>query len=193
MKKLVISVVALVLLATLSACSDQVQKTKPPAGAVKPDATMPPGHPPIDPHGDLMAGHGGASKPARDPFAEAHAGGAGMGAKQIEEPERVVISGEISIDPSVPLGDKYVVYVTTVYGPTERAPVLIKRFDTPKFPFQFELREKDVGMGARQSDKPLYLRAMISDTGDALQARNRTVSEQAFPVFSKDAKLKIKP
>jgi hypothetical protein len=173
----------LVCAVLVASCGDQVQKAKPPE---KPAAEMPAGHPDI--------GHGASRPSGGDPFSEgSEAGKPAMSAAKAADPERVVYAGEIAVDPAVPLGEKYTVYVTTVYSPQERAPVLLKRFDNPKFPFRFELREKDTGMGARQSDKPLYVRAMISDTGEAMKSRNRTVSDQAYAPYTTDIKLTIKP
>jgi hypothetical protein len=183
------AILAVFVLGVAGACGDQVQKAKPPE---KPGTDLPANHPEIG-HGGA---HGGATRPAGgghgDPFADS-SGKPAMAPAQAADPERVVYAGELSIDPTVPLGEKYTIYITTVYSAQENAPVLIKRYDTPKFPFQFEIREKDVGMGARQSDRPLYLRAMISDTGDAMKRRNRTTSDVAYPLFTKDIKLTIKP
>jgi hypothetical protein len=166
----------------LPGCGDQVQKVKAPE---RPGATgMPAGHPELggaDPHA------------AADPFADSAHGQPAMAAGKSDDPERVVLAGEIAVDPAVTVGASYVVYVLGVYGREEKAPVLVKKYDSPKFPFRFELKEKDSGMGARQSDRPLYLRAMISDTGDVMKSRNRTTSEQAYPLFTKDVKLTIKP
>jgi hypothetical protein len=152
---------------------------------------MPPGHPPV---GQQPAGHGTASRPAAaDPFVDAaDAGKTAMASATPSDPERVVLAGEIAIDPAVPLGESSTVYVIAVYAPQDRAPVLVKRFEKPKFPLAFELREKDSQMGPRQADRPLYLRAMISDGGDVMKNRNRTTSETAFQPFTKDAKLTIK-
>jgi hypothetical protein len=151
---------------------------------------MPPGHPPVS---QPPAGHGAGSRPAADPFADAgDAGKTAMAPATPSEPERVVLAGEIAIDPAVPLGPGSTVYVIAVYAPQDRAPVLVKRFEAPKFPLAFELREKDSQMGPRQADRPLYLRAMISDGGDVMKNRNRTTSETAYPPFTKDIRLTIK-
>lgn len=179
-----------VLVLVLPSCGDQVQKAKPPAESA-PQVTLPPDHPTI--------GQGAATHPSRpielDPFADPVKQPArqAMNAAAPSQPERVVFAGEVSIDPAVQVGEKFTVFITAVYAKEERAPVLIKRFDSPKFPFPFEIQEKDVGMGARKSDKPLYLRAMISDTGEAMKTRNRTTSDQSYPLFTKDIKLAIKP
>jgi hypothetical protein len=177
----------LVLAVAVAGCGDQVQKAKPPEKPQAPTTGMPEGHPPI--------GQAPASRPAGgDPFAESgHGGQPGMDAAKPSDPERVVVAGEISIDPAVKLGEQYTVYITTTYGQKERAPVLLKRYEAPKFPFQFEIREKDVGMGNRGSDRPLWVHAMISDTGDAMKSRNRTSSDTSYPPFTKDIKLTIKP
>jgi hypothetical protein len=116
-----------------------------------------------------------------------------MGEAPKGDPKKIVVGGEISLDPSVKVGESYVVYVATVFSPQERAPVYIKKYDSPKFPFRFELTEGDQGAaGGSQSGRPLYVRAMISDTGDAMNNRNRTTSEQAYPPGTTDAKLTIK-
>jgi hypothetical protein len=116
-----------------------------------------------------------------------------MGAAPAADPARLVFSGEIALDPGVKVGDQFVVYLAAVYAPTEKAPVYTKRYETPKFPFRFELTEKDQGFGGTQSDRPLYLRAMISDTGDVMKSRNRTTSETPYTKGTKDIKLTIKP
>jgi hypothetical protein len=193
----VIRTLLLVSLSLVIACGDQVQKAKPPEKqaapsghdphAPNPHGEMPPGHPPID--------RGAASRPAGgDPFAE---GGGGekpaMAPSQAADPERVVFAGEIALDPAVTVGERYVVFIVAVNSPQERFPVFTKRFDTPKFPFQFQIQEKDQPGNPSQSNRPLYIRAMISDTGDVMKSRNRTTSEKAFPLGSRDVKLTIKP
>jgi hypothetical protein len=179
------STLLLLLLFFVAACGDQVQKAKPPEKPA-PETAMPPDHPVI--------GHGATRPTAGDPFNDSGSPDKpAMGKASPADPERIVYSGEIAIDPSVPLPAQYVVYLVTIYDPKERVGVLIRRFETPKFPFAFELREKDAIMGSRSSDKPLYLRAMISDTGDVMKSRNKTTSDQAYAPFTKDIKLTIKP
>jgi hypothetical protein len=179
----------LVVLVLAPACGDQVQKAKPPE---KPAATaMPAGHPAIPPDHPTI-GHGTATRPTADPFAEGGTTKPAMGAASVD-PEKLVMAGEISLDPGVTVGQQYTIYVATIFDPKERAPVYIKKYESPKFPFKFEIKEKDAGMGASQSDRPLYVRAMISDTGDAMKNRNRTTSEKAHPRGTSDVKLTIKP
>jgi hypothetical protein len=175
--------VVLATLAALAGCGDQVQKAKPPE---KPGApSLPAGHPEIG----RPAGATGA-----DPFVEeSGASRPAMASAQPADPERVVLAGEIAIDPAVKLGPKFTVYVLAVNQRQEKAPVLVKRYDTPTFPFRFELREKDSGMGPRTSDRPLFLRAMISDSGDVMGSRNRTTSAEPYAPSTKDIKLTIAP
>jgi hypothetical protein len=186
-------VAVLIAIGFLAACGDQVQKAKPPE---KPAATtgMPPGHPPL-PSDHPTIGHGAASRAhGGDPFAEGHGTTPAMGEAPAGDPERVIVSGEIALDPAVKVGEQYVVYVATVFSPQERAPVYTKKYDSPKFPFRFEIKEKDKGAAAGTvSDRPLYVRAMISDTGDVMKSRNRTLSDLAYPRGATDAKVTIKP
>src|SRR5436190_9489629 len=101
------SVLFTLVLLALAACGDQVQKAKPPP---RPEAetAMPPGHPTIGQGGG--GAHGGA-----DPFAEAGAASRpAMNAATPGDPERVVLAGDVSIDPAVPLGEKYVVFLSAV-------------------------------------------------------------------------------
>jgi hypothetical protein len=173
----------------LASCGDQVQKAKPPERPASPHGGLPAGHPEIGRQAPPPSPHAGA-----DPFAETQPGGKpAMEGGKIEDPDRVVYSGRISIDPSVELGASYTVYVLTVNERTERIPVLVRRYETPKFPFEFELRERDSGMGPRTSERPLYLRAQISDTGDVMKSRNRTTSEQPYAPFATGIELTIKP
>jgi hypothetical protein len=180
----------------VTSCGDQVQKAKPPERGTP---ELPHGHPPLD---TLPAGHPpidkGAPRPGSgaDPFSEG--GAASKPAMQPQpagDPAKVLFAGDVSIDPAVKLGPKYVVYLSAILGPDEKGPLYIKRYDNPKFPFPFEIRETDAGMGKTpaKSDKPLYLRVMISDTGDAMNTRNRTVSATSFALGSKDIHLTIKP
>jgi len=104
-----------------------------------------------------------------------------------------VFAGEIALDPAVTVGANYVVFIVAVNDPKERFPVYTKRFENPKFPFQFQIQEKDQPGNPSQSSRPLYIRAMISDTGDVMRSRNRTTSEKAFALGSRDVKLTIKP
>jgi hypothetical protein len=204
----------LVSLSFVAACGDQVQKAKPPekpaspggphggnphggnphagnphAGdphAPNPHGEMPPGHPPVD--------RGGASRPAGgDPFAEGGGEKPAMAPSQAADPERVVFAGEIALDPAVTVGENFVVFIVAVNSPQERFPVYTKRFPNPKFPFKFEMQEKDQPGNPSQSSRPLYIRAMISDSGDVMKSRNRTTSEKAFPLGTRDVKLTIKP
>lgn len=191
-------ILLLSVLLLAAACGDQVQKAKPPERPAAPATPgMPPGHPAL-PSDHPTIGQGAATRkapnPHADPFAEGDTGAKpAMGEAPQGDPKKIVTAGEISLDPSVKVGETFVVYVATVFSPQERAPVYIKKYDSPKFPFRFELTEQDKGAaGGTQSDQPLYLRAMISDTGDAMKNRNRTTSEQSFPRGTTDAKLTIK-
>lgn len=178
---------ALVMVLFVAGCGDQVQKAKPPEKPA-PEAGLPAGHPPLNGSGPAKGGS--------DPFAEGgHGAGPAMQAAAAGDPTKIVLSGDVSIDPAVKLGSTYVVYLSAVFGRDEKAPVYIKRYETPKFPFPFEVREADGGMGKRpeKSEKPLYLRVMISDSGDPMNTRNRTTSEAPFPLGTKDIHLTIKP
>lgn len=210
LKPAVRAVLLLILVAFASSCGDQVQKAKPPdkPEAASPHGGMPPGHPPLPsdhptigqgagsrPAGDPHAGLGQRpANPHADPFAEGDASGKpAMGEAPKGDAGKIMVAGEISLDPAVKVGESYVIYVTAVFSPQERAPVYIKKYDSPKFPFRFELTGADQGVaGGTQSERPLYVRAMISDTGEAMNNRNRTTSEKAYPAGTADVKLTIK-
>jgi hypothetical protein len=48
-------------------------------------------------------------------------------------------------------------------------------------------------MGAAVVDKPVWVRAMLSDSGDVMRGRSKTVSDKAFePYKTRDARLLLK-
>lgn len=178
------SLVFLALVLSVGACGDDVQLAKAPA---KSDAPM------NHPHG--MPTPSSASAPApvpADPFSDG-AAPAIEKAASTANPDEVVVGGTIEIDPAVKLPSK-TLFVYLIGSPTERIPLLARRYENPQFPLQFAIRRRDTAMGAATVDKPVYVRAMLSDTGDVMKGRSKTVSEQAFePYKTSDAKLTLKP
>lgn len=172
-------------------CGDDVQFAKSPTKPETPPATSH-GHPPIAPSAPTAPAAPTSNPAPLDPFNDGAAPTIEKAATTAN-PEEVVVGGVIEADPSVKLPTK-TLFVYLIGSPTERIPLLARRYDEPKFPLKFEIRRKDTAMGAATVDKPVYVRAMLSDTGDVMKGRSKTVSDRAFePYKSLDAKLILKP
>lgn len=185
-------VLAVVAACVFVGCGDDVQFAKAPA---KVDQKSTPA-PAVASEPEKIPTHGTpddkpAGAPPADPFADG-------GTPKIEknaskaDPEEVVVGGTIEVDPSVQLPTK-TLFVYLIGSPTERIPLLARRYDDPKFPLTFEIRRKDTAMGAAVVDKPVWVRAMLSDSGDVMRGRSKTVSDKAFePYKTRDARLLLK-
>lgn len=132
-----------------------------------------------------------AGAPPADPFADGTAPTIEKKTSAVD-PEEVVVGGIIEVDPSVKLPTR-TLFVYLIGSPTERIPLLARRYDDPKFPLSFEIRRKDTAMGAAVVDKPVWVRAMLSDSGDVMRGRSKTVSDKAFePYKTRDVRLLLK-
>lgn len=80
-------------------------------------------------------------------------------------PDHVWYSGRVTLDPSVKLPDRYTVFVSAGYPPKGRPPVLSRLYRKPKFPFDFELLQKNQAFGNAKMDTPLVLYLTLSESG----------------------------
>lgn len=181
-----------VAVGVLVGCGDDVQFAKAPAKVDQkstPSEAVSSEPAKIPTHGTPEDKPAGA--PPADPFAD---GSAPKIEKNVSaaDPEEVVVGGTIEVDPSVQLPTK-TLFVYLIGSPTERIPLLARRYDDPKFPLSFEIRRKDTAMGAAVVDKPVWVRAMLSDSGDVMRGRSKTVSDKAFePYKTRDVRLVLK-
>ncbi len=199
-----------VLSFALASCGDDVQLAPPPNKDAKAGKSqdLPMGHPAVggsptsgtqqpSPHGTMdgaspAGAHG--TPGGTDPFADAGAAAMKDGPKPAGNPDDVVLAGEVSLDPAAKLPSQYTVYIMAVFDPKERAGAMIKRIDgSPKFPIKFEMTAKDSPFGVQKFDRPLWVRGMVSETGEAMKSTNRTTSDASFQPGTKDVKLTLKP
>lgn len=215
------TVLALSLLAVLvvAGCGDTVQLAPPPKHTPGADAAMPAGHPTlggaaaaaeaaardgaasqrsptsaVPPHGGQMPGVAPPITGGTDPFAEGDAKpqvAPSAGAAPV--PTGPIISGTIDIDPSLKLTPGSTVFVLAVVSPETRMPTMVKSYPNASFPLQFTLSATEAMGGPSGLDKPLFLRAMVSPTGDVMKSQWKTTSAKPFAPGTTNATLTLKP
>lgn len=121
--------------------------------SVDPNATLPPGHPPI-------SGGGSAATAAADPHGNVATAGLAKSAGSI--------TGTISLSPKLESSPSDVLYVMAKKGKTTLA---VKRVSQPAFPYDFEVSGTDSMMGGVDFVGPVDLVARVSRTGDAIPAK----------------------
>ena len=122
-----------------------------PAGPADAQATLPPGHPPIEgTPAALPAGH----PPLGQPTSGAKSAGS--------------ISGTIALSPRLTVGPSDVLYVMAKKGTSTLA---VRRVEKPKFPFAFEISGGDAMMADGSFEGAVDVVARVSRTGDAIPAK----------------------
>jgi hypothetical protein len=147
----------------------------PAAAPADAQATLPPGHPPIEgapaPAPALPSGHPPLGEPA-------------PGAKSAGR-----ISGTIALSPKLAVGPSDVLYVMAKKG---TATLAVRRVEKPSFPFVFEISGGDVMMAGGAFDGPVDVVARVSRTGDAIPAKGDLEgTARNVKVPAKDVKLTI--
>jgi cytochrome c-type biogenesis protein CcmH len=116
-------------------------------------ATLPPGHPPLEgapsPAAALPAGHPPIGEPAPGTAAAS-------------------IAGTIALSPKLKVGPSDVLYVMAKKG---TATLAVRRVEKPSFPFAFEISAGDAMMGGGSLEGPVDVVARVSRSGDAIPAK----------------------
>lgn len=155
-----------------TACRDDIQFSAPPPKApASGRGKLPAGHPPLD-SSESQASKAGGGAAEEDPFADpadAHKPvTSGVATSQVD-PNRVFFRGRVEVDPSLKLPATYAIFVCAGNPPRGSPPVLSKLYaGAPKFPFDFELRGKDLAFGDTAIDAPMVLYLIVSEKGYVL-------------------------
>jgi hypothetical protein len=129
-----------------------------PAGPVDAQASLPPGHPPLE----------GAAPQTAPPAAPLPEGHPPIGEPAPGTRSAGSISGTIVLSPKLKVGPADVMYVMAKKG---TATLAVRRVDKPSFPFAFEIGGGDAMMGGAAFEGPVDVVARVSKTGDAIPAK----------------------
>ena len=146
-----------------------------PAGPVDAQATLPPGHPPLE------------GAPAQAPALPSGHPPLGQPAPGASTAGR--ITGTIALSPKLTVGPSDVLYVMAKQG---AATLAVRRVDKPSFPFAFEISGSDAMMSGGAFAGPVDVVARVSRTGDAIPAKGDLEgTAKNVKVPAKDVRLTI--
>ena len=133
-------VAGFVLAALFSSCRGEAPL--PPASQASPDASLPPGHPPVD---------------AADSSGSAAGGGA--------------VAGTIAVAPSLAARAAGGVLFVIARSSADRRILAVRREDGVTFPFEFKISGADAMIAGTTFAGPLDITARLSRSGDAVAAK----------------------
>lgn len=172
--------IALLFIACLAACGDDIQLAAPPAAE---KAAAPAAHPP----------HPGHNAAEEDPFAD---DGAPAGAaSEAAVAEETYFSGEVRLAEGLQLPATYTVYLMAGPPPSGRPPLLSRRYDKPSFPFTFSLGSGDIPFKDSKVAGAQVLSVIISEKGPVMATEGlykRCTLEAAQAPGSKGITLELK-